>query len=95
MKTATLMGKKSSMDGVVQRRHYRLSEPIVFHGTAGRDSSDHVIVFAATVLGEPETYIFAADASGDITCWVECDGSFRGALDHDEALRRAGYEVAP
>ena len=28
MKTATLMGKKTSMDGVVQRRHYRLSEPI-------------------------------------------------------------------
>jgi len=95
MKTATLMGKKPSMDGVVQRRHYRLSEPIAARDWPGGEASDHVIVSASVVSGVPETYIFTADASGNIKSWVECDGSFRGALDHDEALRRAGYEVAP
>lgn len=65
---------------------YRLDPPLEGH--------EYVVVSAATVLGEPETYIFAADPDGTITDWVELDGSFKGALDHEAALRGAGYEVA-
>lgn len=51
----------------------------------------------------PETYIFPARADAVarrskvidklVTDSGELDGSFRGGLDPDEALRRAGYEV--
>ncbi len=55
---------------------------------------EHVIVSAVAVDGQEETFIFAANSRGyrqgkrD-----ELPGSFRGARDHAEALRRAGYAV--
>ena len=53
------------------------------------------VVVSATVtpITGPETYIFAANGDGDITNWLELNGLFRGELDHEEALRLAGYEV--
>lgn len=56
----------------------------------------HVIVSAVEVpeVG-PETYAFPATAAGDVTSFLELPCSFRGALDHAECLRRAGYEVTP
>lgn len=55
---------------------------------------EFVIVSAADVIfSGPETYIFGADAEGKVLDWGELDGSFKGALDHEQALRRAGYEV--
>ena len=41
----------------------------------------------------PETYIFGADKDGEILSWMELDGSFRGDLNHREALLKAGYEL--
>lgn len=41
----------------------------------------------------PETFLFPADGKGNITSWGELDGSFRGAIDHEQALRNAGYVV--
>jgi len=41
-----------------------------------------------------ETYIFAADESGEVSDYIELSGSMKGTLDHGEALREAGYEVA-
>jgi len=54
----------------------------------------YVVVSAvdATFSG-PETYVFAADVDGNVNDYRELDGSFRGGLDHAEALRGAGYEV--
>ena len=52
-----------------------------------------VVVSAVDVFGEPETYIFAADETGEITDYLEMSGSFRGALDHVKALNGLGYEV--
>lgn len=55
-----------------------------------------VVVSAANVMfSGPETYIFAATKDGKIKDgeWRELDGSYRGGLDHAEALRLAGYEV--
>ena len=40
-----------------------------------------------------ETFIFESDADGNVSSWSELDGSFKGAQDHEQALRKAGYEV--
>lgn len=56
--------------------------------------AEYVVVSASNVpFSGPETYIFAADEDGKIVRWTELDGSFRGELDHEKALRGAGYEV--
>ena len=48
---------------------------------------------SAIDTGRPETYIFAADETGEITAWNELEGSFRGPVDHAKALAGAGYTV--
>lgn len=72
-------------------RLYELSEP---HAGYGEGPVSRVVVSAVSVLGVPETYIFPADESGGVASWGEMPGSFKGALDHERALREAGYEVA-
>jgi hypothetical protein len=71
-------------------RAYELSEPL--------DGATHVIVSGVDlVFTGPETYIFPATpesiAANKHNGSSELTGSFRGAIDHTEALRRAGYEV--
>ena len=44
-------------------------------------------------LLDPETYIFGANADGEVVSWSELPGSFKGAMDIPQALRNAGYEV--
>lgn len=80
-------------------RVFRLDPPFVYVQW-GADSgvmkdAEYVVVsgVVATFSG-PETYIFQSDEDGDVTSWVELKGSFRGAIDHAEALRGMGYEVA-
>lgn len=53
------------------------------------------IVTAATEVpySGPETYIFPADRSGKVKDWGELEGSYKGGLDHDEAIQRAGYTL--
>lgn len=59
------------------------------------DGNGFVVVSATVALYTgPETYIFPANQDGDITGWTELDGSYRGDLDHAQALSGAGYEVA-
>ena len=54
----------------------------------------YVIVSAADAFGEgPETFIFKADAAGEIIDWGELEGSFKGAFDHEQAMRNAGYTI--
>ena len=58
------------------------------------ESHDFVIVSAVDVLfSGPETYIFPATEEGKVVRFSEMEGSFRGDLNHHEALARAGYEV--
>ena len=64
---------------------YRLEPPL--------DGNELVAVSATSRFG-CETYIFPANDRGEVTDWGELDGSYRGGLDHAEALRRAGYEIA-
>lgn len=57
--------------------------------------TEFVVTFAAAVLfSGPETYIFAADENGEILSWSEMDGSFRGDLNHEQAIKNAGWIVA-
>lgn len=55
--------------------------------------NDYVVVSAAVAMfSGPETYIFGTDENGDRTDFGELPGSFRGALDHEAALKGAGYK---
>lgn len=69
-------------------RLYKLDPPI--------DGSEFVAVsgiHCALDTGRPETFIFKADGEGNITDWLELEGSFRGAVDHARALEGAGYTI--
>ena len=74
---------------------WKLSEPYTVPCWAYDDDEtdatvvSHVITSATTVLGVPETYVFPAAEDGEIVDWGELPGSFKGALDHTEAL--AGF----
>lgn len=71
---------------------YKLDVPLRSNWTDA--SYEYVAVSAADVpYSGPETYIFGADENGEIADWADLHGSFRGALDHAQALRNAGYEI--
>lgn len=60
---------------------------------------DYVIASAlispGAELGDrQEVLIFGADADGQMLSSGELDGSYRGGIDHEKALKNAGYEVA-
>lgn len=61
----------------------------------GEATVDHVIVSAVHVLGEPETYIFPANADGECLNYLEMAGSQRWTTDHEEVIRAAGWELVP
>ena len=98
MKTATHVKTFTSSERPdFEQRLYRVDPPIrpyTFAEEPEADPTDYVIVSAANVpFSGPETYIFPADENGEVIDWVELGGSFRGALDHEQALRNAGYTV--
>lgn len=90
MKTATYVGKPIGFRG--DARLYELSEPMEDYD--GNEVSRVIVSAAIVPYSGPETYIFAADSQGKIADWGELEGSYRGGLDHAEALRGAGYEIA-
>jgi hypothetical protein len=84
-KTATFVKDLTGFSG--SAKLYRLDPPL--------DGERFVVVSATDVMRSgPETYIFPADAEGEVSSWGELAGSFRGGLDHAEALRGAGYEAS-
>ena len=65
---------------------YRMEPPL--------DGREFVIASAANAMFiGPETYLFPADADGEVVDWVEMDGSYRGGLSHAKAFAGAGYSV--
>lgn len=91
MATATFI-RKIPRGFSVDARLYRVDPPM-----PGYDENDplteYVVVSASSRFNSPETYIFAADAKGKVTNWLELPGSFQGRLDHAKALKGAGYEI--
>lgn len=63
-----------------------LSEPITYDED---EETEYVATSAvdAPYTG-PETYIFPCDEQGNVLSWGELPGSFRGSLDHDQAIAR-------
>lgn len=85
--TATLVRRIEHWTG--DARLYKLSEPVPCWDDK---TTEYVVVSATTApFGGPETYVFAADAEGKVTDWSEMSGSFRGGLNHGEAIRNSGW----
>ena len=81
-------------------RLYRLSEPVPYGEEGEEGKTDHVIVSAVIApYSGAETFIFPASGSDDprgfVISYGEMDGSYRGGLDHAEAIRNAGWELEP
>ena len=84
-------------------RLYRLDPPLImkdYDGNVildkkGNATAHQYVVVSATdaMFSGPETFIFPANKTGNITSWSELNGSFKGDLDHEEALRNAGYSI--
>ena len=81
-------------------RAYEVNPPMEYHNLGSLDDvayTQYVIVSAVWVeYTGPETYIFPACKKGDEIVAInhlELDGSFRGDIDHEQALANAGYEV--
>ena len=96
MGTATFVKQKN---GAGDGRVYRLDPPLTDDWGDGPSATyEYVWVSAVTLpmgLG-CETYIFGYDFDADeVESRSELPGSMKGTLSHAEALRAAGYEVAP
>ena len=52
------------------------------------DIGEHPFVVVSAICNDwaHETYIFPANAFGEITDWHELPGSYRGGMSHEEAL---------
>lgn len=77
-------------------RLYHVHPPMPFFDGSENDglTTDFVIVSAVNVpLSGPETYIFPANKFGEVLTMLEQDGSFRGAMNHERALKNAGYRI--
>jgi len=67
----------------------------LYQMTPAHDGHEFVVASAANVpFSGPETYLFPAAADGEIKSFSELDGSYRGGLDHAQALSNAGYTIA-
>jgi hypothetical protein len=90
MKKATFI--KEIKEGFVgEARLYKVDPPMFCEETESK--YEYVIVSGVYALGSgPETYIFGADENGIVLHWGELNGSFRGEIDHAQALSNAGYE---
>lgn len=94
--TATFIKQRN---GTGEGRVYRLDPPMIERDYDGAITATHEYVWVSATSamssfgGRPETYIFGSDADGEVTSWGELEGSFQGGLDHEEALRGAGYTV--
>jgi hypothetical protein len=85
MGLATLIKKGTSSSGAMWEC-FQLDPPLAGH--------EYVRVSAVIApFSGPETYLFPADSDGEVTDWGELEGSYRGGLDINEALHRAGYDT--
>ena len=93
MNTALLIDTITPAPGVEQR-YYRLDPPLEYDPSwdGTKCLTQFIVVSASSLMPSgPETYIFPADKDGQITNWLELDGSFRGELNHNRALANIGY----
>jgi hypothetical protein len=66
----------------------------VYKVTPPLEGNKYVWVSAVVAMFTgPETYIFGCDKDGEVKNFSELQGSYRGGLNHEEALSNAGYQV--
>ena len=95
MNTAKELKKLEGFTG--DARLFQVSPPVSYDydydTEQNQKSTEYVVVSAADVVfSGPETYIFPANEQGEVVDWSELEGSYRGGLDHRQALENAGYE---
>ena len=94
--TATLVSPGTPY-GVAGQRLYKVDPPAkydVYEPDRVERETQYVVVSAIISRDAgAETYIFPADEGGNILNWCGLEGSFRGYMDHERALRGAGYTV--
>lgn len=82
---------------VAEQRVYRCDPPMPrgedFDGATKEPAAFVVVSKVVVPFSGPETYIFASDADGDISDFMELPGSMRGEHTHEVVLAEAGYEV--
>jgi hypothetical protein len=81
--------------GTSDALHFKLSHPIEYKDKNEQKQLTYDIVVSATSTpnhGE-QTYIFPADKKGTVLSWTQHEGSLKGVMDHDAALKNAGYEA--
>jgi len=94
MRTATKLKDLNSTQVL-----WELSEAVEFDYDYEADEYRRETNFVVTsvpynpALVGPETYIFPADQEGEILNWGELDGSFKGGMDHSQAIERAGFKA--
>jgi hypothetical protein len=76
---------------------YDVNPPVEYHKAGEYDKPLYTWFVVVSAVIAPytgaETYIFPADAEGQVIDWGELNGSYRGGLSHETALKNAGYEV--
>ena len=96
MKTATKIQDLKGGASWVKQSLYKL-EPPLHEETWDGEVNDHVYVVASAsnnpAYGVYETYLFPADAEGEITYWGELEGSERGILSHEKVFANIGYTI--
>jgi len=81
-------------------------EAWLFHMEPPHEGHEYVVVSAIALkptsitgidnipgLLDSETYIFGANAEGEVVDWSDLPGSFKGAMDIPQALLNAGYVI--
>jgi hypothetical protein len=96
MKTATRLYQLPDFRGIAYLYHV---DPPIYYEVWEDARNDYtstptnfIAVSAVDNEWARETYIFPTDGEGQVLSWGEMNGSFQGAMDHGEALKRAGYE---
>lgn len=94
MKKARLIGEAAFGRSKGQAKLWKV-EPPVEYGYGDEMKTTSYIATSAVIVpySGAETYVFPCDADGRVLNWAELDGSYRGGLDHLEAIRGAGYEI--
>lgn len=78
---------------------YKVTPPIRDEGYDEDDATFLIhYVIASSISGGifgAETYLFPANEDGEITSWVELEGSQKGVTFHETVLNDIGYTVLP
>lgn len=91
LKVAERLKNKTDFKGAAAL--YRFSPPLPDY----RGNEHEFVVVSAIILpkamgGGAETYLFPANAQGDVVSWLEMPGSQKGTLSHQEVIEGLGYQ---